>query len=426
MPGDRGDRGVTTGAAGAPTATGRIGRLVVMFVAHAVGTANVTIVLAAAPAVERSLGLSHAEFGAMLAAYYVSILLFSLPAGLIVDRFGIGPSLVASHALLGGGILIVGRAQGLPLAALGLLACGIGYSLINPATARGVLTFFPARGRATAMGVKQTGVPAGSILTALATAAVGDDSWRDLALAVALLTLLSGATSLIFGLRRPDAEGAVRVSDLLRLLARPRLAWFNGGALLYALGQGSFFAYLVLFLHDAMNADSRTTSLCLALAHAASAAGRVAWGLTSDLFPRGGRKLALIGCGAASTIGAALLVVLPGIAGLIAVAPLSMVLGLTFGGYAGLAQTAAVEIVEPRMAGASIGYNMIMTNLGMAIGPALFGATVDQAGYAPAWIAIGVVMAIGAWLFSLGLVVLVTGSGIAQPATANRACDDDP
>jgi hypothetical protein len=56
----------------------------------------------------------------------------------------------------------------------------------------------------------------------------------------------------------------------------------------------------------------------------------------------------------------------------------------------------------------------------------LFGATVDKAGYAPAWIAIGVVMAIGAWLFSLGLVVLVTGSGIAQPATANRACDDDP
>ena len=82
-------------------AAGRIGRLAVMFVAHAVGTANVTIVLASAPAVERSLGLSHAEFGAMLAAYYVSILLFSLPAGLIVDRFGIGLSLIASHALLG-------------------------------------------------------------------------------------------------------------------------------------------------------------------------------------------------------------------------------------------------------------------------------------------------------------------------------------
>jgi predicted MFS family arabinose efflux permease len=401
---------VTTGAVGAITSTGRIGRLVVMFVAHAVGTANVTIVLASAPAVERSLGLSHAEFGTMLAAYYVSILLFSLPAGLIVDRFGIGPSLVASHALLGGGILIVGQAQGLPLAVLGLLACGMGYSLINPATARGVLTFFPARGRATAMGIKQTGVPAGSILAALATAAIGDSSWRDLALAVALLTLLSGATSLIFGLRRPDAEGAVRVSDLLRLLARPRLAWFNGGALLYALGQGSFFAYLVLFLHDAMNADSRTTSLCLALAHTASAAGRIAWGLTSDLFPRGGRKLALIGCGVASTAGAALLVVLPGIAGLIAVAPLSMVLGLTFGGYAGLAQTSAVEIVEPRMAGASIGYNMIMTNLGMAVGPALFGATVDQAGYTPAWITIGAIMALGARLFSVGLVAGGSGS----------------
>jgi ACS family hexuronate transporter-like MFS transporter len=296
------------------------------------------------------------------------------------------------------------------LAGIGLLACGMGYSLINPATARGVLTYFPARGRATAMGIKQTGVPAGSILAALATAAIGDASWRDLALAVALLTLLSGVTSLVFGLRRPDAEGAVRVSDLRHLLARTRLAWFNGGALLYALGQGSFFAYLVLFLHDAMNADSRTTSFCLALAHTASAAGRIAWGMTSDLFPRGGRKLALIGCGVASTVGTALLVVLPGVTGLIAVAPLSMVLGLTFGGYAGLAQTSAVEIVEPRMAGASIGYNMIMTNLGMAVGPALFGATVGQAGYTPAWITIGAIMALGAWLFSVGLVAGGSGS----------------
>ena len=65
MSGDRGDGGVSTGAV---AATGRIGGLVVMFVAHAVGTANVTIVLASAPAVERSLGLSHAEFGMMLAA----------------------------------------------------------------------------------------------------------------------------------------------------------------------------------------------------------------------------------------------------------------------------------------------------------------------------------------------------------------------
>jgi ACS family hexuronate transporter-like MFS transporter len=412
MPGDRGDGSVSRGDAGDLPAAARIARLVVMFVAHAVGTANVTIVLAAAPAVERSLELSHAEFGAMLAAYYVSILLFSLPAGLIVDRFGIGPSLVASHALFGGGILIVGQAQGLPLAAIGLLACGMGYSLINPATARGVLTYFPARGRATAMGIKQTGVPAGSILAALATAAIGDGSWRALALAVALLTVVSGITSLIFGLRRPDAQGAVRVSDLRRLLGRPHLAWFNAGALLYALGQGSFFAYLVLFLHDAMNADSRTASL-LALAHAASAAGRIGWGMTSDLFPRGGRKLALIGCGAASAVGAVSLVALPGLSGLVAAAPLSMVLGLTFGGYAGLAQTSAVEIVEPRVAGASIGYNMIMTNLGMSIGPARFGATVDQAGYAPAWAAIGATMAIGAWLFSVGLAA--GGSGRGKP-----------
>lgn len=385
-----------------------------MFIAHAVGTANVTVVLATAPAIERNLGLGHATFGTMLAAYYAAILLCSLPAGVIVDRFGIGPSLVAAHLLLGGGIAIVAQANGLTLAAPGLVLCGIGYALINPATARGVLTFFPSRGRATAMGIKQTGVPAGSILTALATAAVGDESWRALTMAIALLTIVSGLASTIFGMRRPDAEGAARIADLRRLFARPHLAWFNGGALLYALGQGSFFGYLVLFLHDTVNADSRAASLCLALAHTASAGGRILWGMTSDLFPRRGRRALLVGCGAASAAGTILLVLLPSAGGVAAMAPLSFILGLTFGGYAGLTQTAAVEIVEPRMAGASIGYNMLTTNLGMAIGPALFGAALEQVGYAPAWIAIGTLMGMGAWLFSGGLVARVPSPGEPQ------------
>jgi len=403
LPVDRGDAPVTVSQAETVRTATRFSRLVFLFLAHAVGTANITLLVAMAPALERSLGVGHAEFGLMVAAYYSALLVWALPAGWLVDRFGIGPMLIAAHALLAAGTLTVAGAHGFAQAAAGLVLSGMGYALVNPSTARGVLLWFPERGRATAMGVKQTGVPAGGVAAALVVAAVGGDVWRDLAVAFALLTFTAGLGFTVLGIRRPAAESAIRLSDLRRLLGRPRLVYFNAAACLYAIGQSAFFAYLVLFLHDALKIEPSKASLCLALAHVASAAGRIAWGLTSDLFPREGRKITLVGCGTAAAAGVGVLAVLPGVGGVAMLVPVAMMLGLTLGGYAGLTQTTAVEIVEPRLAGASIGYNMLLTNAGTMLGPALFGATLDYGGYSPAWIATGTILAFGACLFLVGL-----------------------
>jgi hypothetical protein len=48
---------------------GSIGRLALLFVAHAVGTANITLVVALSPSLEESLSLGHAGFGLMILAY---------------------------------------------------------------------------------------------------------------------------------------------------------------------------------------------------------------------------------------------------------------------------------------------------------------------------------------------------------------------
>ena len=79
----------------------------------------------------------------------------------------------------------------------------------------------------------------------------------------------------------------------------------------------------------------------------------------------------------------------------------AILVGLTLGGYAALPQTAAAEAVEPRLAGAAIGYNMLFTSLGTTLGPSVFGAVIERAGYVAAWWLSAAIMIAGAALFHI-------------------------
>lgn len=378
---------------------GRIGRLSVLFAAHAAGSANITLVLAKAPAIEQALGLGHAGFGLMVSAYYGALLVLSVPGGWLVDRFGIRAMLAAAHALIAGGMAIIAQAAGPLTAGAGLVLCGAGYALINPATARGVLIWFPLRGRATAMGMKQTGVPAGGILAAAIAAAVAAD-WRVLVAASAGITLVAGGGSFALRAIGPTTGPRMRLTDIRAAILKPRLIVLNGASCLYAVAQSAFFAYLVLFVRDSLAAPAALAGSCLAVAHAASAAGRIGLGVASDVLARGRRLVILYICGFSGGVGMVVLALTPAAGEVAPLLGISAVLGATLGGYAGLTQAAVVEAVEPRLAGASIGNNMMLTNGGMMLGPALFGAGVEWAGYAPAWLAVAAVLAVGAGLFA--------------------------
>src|SRR5688572_20719279 len=116
-----------------------IARIAPLFAAHVVGTANITLVVALSPLIEQSLDLGHAAFGLMVSAYYGGTLLLALPAGWMVDRYGLRAMLIAAHAFLATGLVVLASAEGLVAGAAGLFLCGTGYAFINPATARAVL-----------------------------------------------------------------------------------------------------------------------------------------------------------------------------------------------------------------------------------------------------------------------------------------------
>ena len=161
-------------------------RLSLLTMAHALGSLHSISVLALGPVIRPGLALSFTQFGLLMTAYSAGQVIGAIPAGVLVDRVGVGRALISAHLILALGGTILYAADGFAMALFALLMMGWGYSIMNPATARGVLEWFPQGRRATAMGVKQTGVPIGGVLAAgtLALAVLID--WRDIMLIISM------------------------------------------------------------------------------------------------------------------------------------------------------------------------------------------------------------------------------------------------
>ncbi len=365
-------------------------RIVPLALAHAFGTLNFMAILAMAPAVQAALGLSRTEFGLLTSAYSAGLLGCALPFGWLVDRIGVRAALVISHLIMASATLLFTQARSLSVAAICVGLCGVGYAFINPATAKAVLLLFPVRERGTAMGIKQTGVPIGGAAAAGLGALGASLGWQPILWIVAGLTLGGSGLYLSLDGNRSDRQGgAVRdaLADFREVVGNRDLTLLNCTGAVFSAAQGAIFTYLTLFMRDVTHVGLPFASLCLGLAHAGSACGRIAWGLVSDRLLGGRRKLGMVLIGAcASTLLVCLLAVGSGWrVGLGAL--LAFLLGLTIASYAGLLQSASVEAVEVRLAGAAIGYHMILTPLGSMLGPPGFGAVVDRSGsYGAGWL----------------------------------------
>jgi MFS transporter, ACS family, hexuronate transporter len=380
-------------------------RIAILTGAHAVGTAHSVSVLALAPVIRPELGLNFAQFGLLMTAYSVGQISGSIPAGAFVDRVGVGWALVGASIILSVGAVILTQANGLTLAMIALLVMGWGYSIVNPATARGVLEWFPVNRRATAIGLKQTGVPIGGVVAAATLALTTFLPWQTIIWLIAGVTLCNAliCSRLVEIPNTVDSDRAGPLAGIFRLV-RDRnfgvLVITNG---LFNMGQYNFFTYLTSFMRDAVQASQEIASLTLGLTQASSAVGRIGWGALSDTVFKGRRKgLTALICFAAAVF----FVVMSAVGsawGAVGGIVIAMLLGLTIASWASLMQTIAVESVAPEHSGSAIGYTTIGTASGAMIGPPLFGAVIDATGsFAEGWLATAVIIAIGAVLLNYG------------------------
>src|SRR5438309_3570309 len=202
----------------------------------------------------------------------------SLFAGMLADRWGTARTLVRGQALIAVGLVAASAAGSYATLITLMVAAGVGYGTLNPASTTAAMSWFPPRRRATVVGLKQVGLPFGGMLGAAIVPMLALRlGWRRAVVVAALLIFVGAAAGALFcrgppgdalARRAPGERGPVRAVLLTRDLWLVALA-----TLVFAAMQTVWMAFLALHLQDVGGLGLRAASRYLALAQAGGRAG---------------------------------------------------------------------------------------------------------------------------------------------------------
>ena len=167
--------------------------LTLISVSHIIGATAQYGINTLAPFYQEELGLSRAQVGLFFSAFYLAMTGASFGAGWLADRLGIRKTTLQGHVALGACTVAASMAPSFAWAFASFFLAGLGYSFLNPASTKGVMVWFDRDERATAMGIKQTGVPAGGFVVALLAAPlVLVIGWRGALAALGIINCFFG------------------------------------------------------------------------------------------------------------------------------------------------------------------------------------------------------------------------------------------
>jgi len=383
-------------------APGRWGILALIMAAQTMANVGPLGIPSIAPLIREDLGLSMAQAGSFLSAYYIGAALMSLPAGWMADRWGVLMTMVVGQAIIAGGLFGVAGSGAFSLLTAIMACAGAGYGMLNPTTAKAAMAWFPRRQRATAVGLKQVGLPLGGAVGALVMPPVALWlGWRStVTLPASLIAALALLTWLLY---RDPPSTSVAVSgtsaggrmSLARVLANRDLWLVSISTLVFAGMQTVWMSFLVLYLTDVLRLSLVQAGRYLVIAQVAGMAGRVIFGMLSDGLFDGRRRIVLVIAGVGSTACSLVMAETGPQTGAWVLAPLALAFGFFGIGWNGVQHTLLAELVGPRGAGTAVGLGLSISSLGVSVCPPLFGLAVQRlGGFGIPWAALGVVMAL--------------------------------
>lgn len=122
----------------------------------------------AAPFMIEELGISKAVMGVLLSAFFWSYCLMQMPAGWVVDRFGVRRAYAAGYAFWAIASAVTGFARSLLVLIVLRMALGVGQAVAFPASARAVANWFQDKERGMVTGIYLAGVRLGTALVSAA------------------------------------------------------------------------------------------------------------------------------------------------------------------------------------------------------------------------------------------------------------------
>jgi len=325
-----------------------------------------------APALRDAHSLSLVQVGVVLDSLWVGTLLTLLPWGVLADR--VGERLVLASGLLACAAALVGAGSAEGFGSLILLVglAGAAGASVNAASGRAVMQWFPAAERGFALGVRQTAIPIGGLISALVLPAL------SLSGAFVFLAGLCIAGAL-FGLvvireREGAAEDDVLEPRGLGATLRDHQLWLLCGASsFYLVAQLAITGFLVLFLHDERGLSDAAAAGVLAGVQVVAAALRIGGGRWSDRLGSRVRPLRIFGVASAITLAVAAAVLAAPLAVLV---PAFVLAGGLSMAWNGLSFTAAAEIAGRSRSGAALGMQQSALAAAGAVVPPAFAAVV--------------------------------------------------
>ncbi len=354
-----------------------------------------------APFLKEELNLTSAQAGLFMSAAAFGYMLTVIPAGWLVDRIGVRWLLLVGEIV--GGIFIASMftvttfTQGLVIMAL----AGMGMGCLMPSTTKGVLVWFPAKERATAMGVKQTAVNLGGIVTATTLPTVAlTFGWHYGFLGIGIIAIAIGIVSFVLYKQPPpdtspdlvEAVASSKTKPSVREVYKSRDIWLvMASAVCLTIVEFSTIAYFVLYLKEVLLYAVVTAGFVLAILETGGVFGKPIVGVISDRLFHGNRKnVYILLCALAFVASLAFAFVGRG-SSLWLIIPIALALGFAAMGWGGLNLTLIGEFAGRERAGTAAGVGVVFIMIGNIIGPPTFGRIIDTTGsYQIAWLFLAV------------------------------------
>ncbi len=349
------------------------------------------------PRLRADFGLSLLELGAVLTAGLLGAGVALIAAGVVVDRLGTRDAMLLGTALGTAGLVVAALASTKGVLFGGLFVFGIGSAVVPVAGAGALFRSFPVSRRGWALGVRQTAVPLGGTIAAVAFPvlyAAGGSRGTLLAVAVAVC-----ATGIWFALIAGDdrVRGARRVERPFRSIVRaPGMQRLLLVAACYIVVLQALLTYIVPAIRAA-GYSALTASIAYVAINVTAMLARIAWGRIADTGGGTRRVRTLVEVGFVAC-GGALLFALALHVGPAAIVAAAVLFGVGALGWNALVYVSAGERASAELAARSVAVAATVVFVISGLSTPLLGALADHAGWDGLWLACAGIAAGGALL----------------------------
>ena len=354
-----------------------------------------------APTIAADAGLPATFVGAYGGGLWAAALISTAAAPALLARFGAWSLAQACLWLCVGGVLAAtsvtgsGQAAGLVLAAV---LIGLGHGLEGPVASHLLAASVPVPRRPLWFSIKQAGVQLGAVGASLSLPIVATQlGWRAAgwwaAGAAGVLALLLLRPRRAHPVPRAAAGSGNPLAALAALHRMPALRWLAVAAAAFGAVQICLNSFFVTFAVRERGATLVTAGAWLAAAQVGGLVGRVFWGWRGNRMPSVMPLLLALGSG--MSLCAALLGGFGTRLPEPLLWPLLLAFGLTASGWNGIFLAEVARQVPAAEAGTATAAVMVVMTLGLVAGPLVFSALAAMGSFAGAFIAWGVLGALG-------------------------------